>query len=155
MKYLTDILYFYDTGDCQPFAEIHLNDSACRNGVCVYRTDEQQCDTLSNPDHGRVEVSGYGLQCTAIYACNSDYRRVGDRERTCEEDPDSNSLIWSGCAPMCGKQVFLLYSTILVHANLKPSALIASAHVKRTCNGKYAEKDPYIIMAVALLSRCD
>ena len=111
------VYYFYDTGDCQPFNEIHLNDGACINGICVYRTDVQQCDPLSDPDHGRVEVSGYGLQCTAIYACNSDYQLVGERIRTCEKDPNSNNMIWSGCAPACGKQVFLLVCITLVHAN--------------------------------------
>ena len=29
------------TGDCRPFDKIQLNDIACTNGVCVYRTDEE------------------------------------------------------------------------------------------------------------------
>ena len=57
------------------------------------------CDPLTDPDNGMVDI-GSGGEITpgtqANYSCNAGYRLVGQRSRSCGVDGN-----WSGSEPQC------------------------------------------------------
>ena len=65
------------------------------------------CDTLSQPEHGIVSVTGTIPGATALYSCNQGYRLSdpGRAQRTC-----GLHSVWSGSAPTCQREYSLLCS---------------------------------------------
>ena len=70
------------------------------------------CGYLSNPEKGRVVLSGTICGSTASYSCNEGYRLVGDAARSCLTDAS-----WSGSAPVCIGMRVVVFSSLkdLVH----------------------------------------
>ncbi len=59
------------------------------------------CETLTNPDNGRVTVMTRTIGSVASYRCNGGFEISGEETRTCERIAGSTSVRWSGVAPTC------------------------------------------------------
>ena len=62
------------------------------------------CGCLENPKDGTVELTGTTYNSEAVYSCNTGYRMIGNRMRTCSE-----SGVWSGALPMCTGETCTYY----------------------------------------------
>ena len=59
-----------------------------------------ECGVLSNPDNGRVTLTGTSFGSQATYSCNSGYELNGPITRVCQADG------WSGNDATCeGKRI--------------------------------------------------
>ena len=57
------------------------------------------CESLQDPQNGRVTIRGAGPGSVAAYTCNPGFRLVGSQERRCQSDGT-----FSGSAPICERK---------------------------------------------------
>ena len=75
---------------------IHIN-LFSENFEFMFFSLESQCSDLSDPDNGRVLVSGRIIGSIATYDCNEGFElQGGSSTRVCRDNQE-----WSGTTPTC------------------------------------------------------
>ncbi len=65
------------------------------------------CGQLSDPQNGRVRLTGTNVGSLASYACGNGFNLIGNRRRVCQQTSQ-----WSGDAPTCQRE-YCIYIYII------------------------------------------